>query len=268
MTGSAVLFVGDSHSHGYWGTDQQRHFWQPNNYARIYAEHTGRQTYVYSSPGAPNKKYPRWIKHMLLTHTDITAVVIQSTYLERWLMGINRNLEFLELPLDYFTRKFSEDANLTCYDDFNTQDYSCMEWQEKPEYSYITGYQDSIPALNGHSLWPGYRNSYMQIKFHTEVVTHITMEDYVKDITVIDSICRQHGVQGYIWRINDRVEFPRDFHRFCALSALTVFPTAADQWLRQNLAVDIDAMKLDGEHYDQRAHALIADHFIPQLLAV
>ena len=64
-----LLFVGCSHTNGFWGGrdkdggDLHKQVGDTNNYAEIYAnEIADEKCYAYSSAGASNNKYPRWIK--------------------------------------------------------------------------------------------------------------------------------------------------------------------------------------------------------------
>lgn len=272
MLTNSLLFVGDSHSHGYWYNKNKDKVecWDKNNYAEIYARDVAKiKSYVYSYPGAPNSKYPRWIKNMLNKHSDISTVLVQSTYWDRWLMAVNTDIaEFPEPTLDFLTREYHKEDYITLYDDYHTIDFRKVEWVEKPKWGDIKFYKEQFPDINGGLEWPGYRSEYMHIKFHDEIMTHLTYENYSKDIALIDSICHEHTVPAVLWKINDRVEFPKKFDTFRKLTNVKVFEKPASTWLLENLNINIDTMKVDEEHYNYEAHHLIAKHFIPELLNV
>lgn len=272
MSTNALLFIGDSHSHGYWYNKEKNKVecWDKNNYSEIYARDIAQQqSYIYSYPGAPNSKYPRWIKNMLNKHRDISTVLVQSTYWDRWLMAVNTDIsEFPELPLDYLTYEFSKEQYFTLYEDYHTIDFSKGEWVEKPKWGNIKPYREQFPDINGGLEWPGYSSSYMHIKFHDEIMTHLTYENYSKDIALIDAICSEHNVPAVLWRINDRVEFPKKFNMFRNLTNIKIFEKSAEAWILENLNVNLEDMKVDEEHYSYEAHNIIAKHFIPELLNV
>lgn len=261
-----LLFVGCSHTNGYWhsATTNDKYVWSDNNYAKIYAEELAdSQCYIYSSAGVSNNKYPRWIRHMLNTHPNITGIVIQSTYWDRWMMANNIDLQFRTLDPDYFTRIYAEEEKYILYDDFNTLDYNVIEWNEKAKWPSIGMYEEGCPENNGGYNWPGFDTNYMHMKFHTEIATHLKHEEYCKDIALIDSMC---DVPIYVWRINDKVQFPDKFDTFKPLKNVKIFYQSADTWIKNSLNIDIETMKLDEEHYNQEAHSLIAKHFIPEIL--
>ena len=63
---SKTIFIGCSHSHGYANTSRGLEGWGENNYAELYADEYNKEVVIYSQPGASNRKYPSWVKLMLL----------------------------------------------------------------------------------------------------------------------------------------------------------------------------------------------------------
>ena len=65
-----TLFVGDSHSAGYWAHKiDESNFGSDNCYGRIYSQEIA-PCVVYADPGAPNSVYPRWISSMFKKYID------------------------------------------------------------------------------------------------------------------------------------------------------------------------------------------------------
>jgi hypothetical protein len=263
-----LLFVGCSHTSGYYADDNGPSLWSKNNYAQIYADDIAdKQCYIYGSTGAPNSKYPRWIRHVLNNHENVSGVVIQTTYWDRWSMGNNRTSLFLELPVGHFSYQHTVTDNYICYDDFNTLDHKVLEWNDKALWSQIDYWKWGNPGdIKPGTLWPGYNEGYMQTKFHTEVDTHLTNENYCKDIALIDAMCDEKNIPIYIWQINERVQTAKNLDMFKKLNNVKIFETPATVWLKEELNTDIDTMKVDEEHYNYEAHKLIAHKFIPKVL--
>lgn len=265
-----LLFVGCSHTNGFSGyVDDnkkiQKVTWGTNNYAEIYAnELAENQCYIYASAGACNQRYPRWIRHMLNTHENISGVVVQSTYWDRWLQANNINLAFTQLDPGNFTKCDKETGTVILYDDFTTVNYNEVDWNEKVKWASVGPYEEGCPENNGGYDWPGFDYNYMHIKFHTEINTHLKHEEYCKDIALIDAMC---NVPVYVWRINERTQFPASrFDTFKTLDNVKIFHTPASIWIKEHLNIDIETMTLDGEHYNTEAHKLIAHNFIPEVL--
>lgn len=268
QTPGNLLFVGCSHSNGFWSyTDNNsthKEIWDKNNYAQIYAEQLAdSRCFIYSSAGATNQKYAKWIRHMLNIHPEIKGVVLQSTYWDRWLMACNLSLKFETLDTGYFTRTYAETEKYILYDDFNTIDYSCIEWNEKIKWDSVGQYDEGYPEVNGGYNWVGFDTNYMHMKTHTEIITHLKHDEYCKDIALIDAMC---DIPVYIWRINEAVQFPDRFDLYKTLNNVKVFHTPADKWIQENLNININSMKQDQEHFNFEAHDLIARNFIPEIL--
>lgn len=264
-----LLFVGCSHTNGFWGyvddNGIQKVLWDKNNYAQIYAEELAdSQCYIYSAAGAPNQRYPRWIRHMLNVHPNIKGVVIQSTYFDRWIMAINKELTFHTLDPGHFTRTHKEEEKFILYDDFNTVDYKHLEWNEKVKWDSVAMYEEEYPDVNGGYNWPGFDYNFMHMKFHTDLSTHLKHEEYCKDLALISAMCKDIPV--YVWRINDRTQYPERFDTYSSLNNVKIFDTPASIWIKEKLGVDIEEMTLDQEHYNYDAHKIIAHEFIPELL--
>jgi len=265
-----LLFVGCSHTNGFWGGRNKegtldKFCWDTNNYAEIYAEELAdSQCYIYSSAGACNSKYPRWIRHMLNTHEDVSGVVMQSTYWDRWVMSADMEQHHREVDLGFFTKVEKTSDKVICYDDYNVdKNWKLVEWFEKIKWESIGNYTEGCPEFNGGYDWIGFDTNYMHMKFHTEIATHLKTEEYLKDIALIDAMS---NVPVYVWRINDKVQYPTRFDVYKKLDNIRVFDTPANVWLLENLNIDINTMMLDEEHYNEDAHRIIAQHFIPEIL--
>ena len=130
-----TLFVGDSHSAGYWAHKiDETNFGSDNCYGRIYSQEIG-PCVVYADPGSPNSVYPRWISSMFRKYIDIDKVVIQTTHWDRWKMGHSNELGFTQLPNDYFLATHEEQENFVLHTDFSTVDYSIVEWSDKVKFN-------------------------------------------------------------------------------------------------------------------------------------
>lgn len=265
-----LLFVGCSHTNGFWGGrdkdggDLHKQVGDTNNYAEIYAnELADDKCYAYSSAGATNNKYPRWIKTVIDKH-PVSAIFVQSTYWDRWVMAADPNQKHQELSLDFFTKVLKDTDKFTFYDDFNVdKDWEVVEWFEKIKWDSVGMYTEGCPEMNGGYDWVGFDTNYMHMKFHTEIGTHLKTEEYLKDIALIDAIS---DVPVYVWRMNDKVQYPTKFDVYKKLDNVKVIDTPVTVWLLENLNIDINDMMLDEEHYNEDAHRLIAQHFIPEVL--
>lgn len=261
-----ILFVGDSHSAGYWtDTLNNVHFGDENCYGRIYAEKIS-SSVVYADPGAPNSVYPRWIANMLKTYPVIDKVVIQTTHWDRWKLACSSELGFAHLPINYFTATHEETENFIFHTDYSNRDSSVVEWNEKIKFNNLENGNQKWPAYWAPRDWPGDSQEYYKTSAHHQVLTHLTYENYCKDIALIDSICAEKNIQVYVWRINDYVELPNTKDTFRKLTHTKFFKPSAQSWIKNNLDIDISKMLKDVVHYNKEAHNIIATKFIPEVL--
>lgn len=262
-----TLFVGDSHSGGYWASKTgQVKFGDENCYGRIYSEEIA-PCIVYADPGTSNSVYPRWISAMLEKYTDIDKVVIQTTHWDRWQMGYSKHLGFPELPNDYFLSTTEERKNFTLHSDYSTIDYSIVRWSDKIKFDKISASGNQMwPQHWAPKDWPGHTQEFCNTVVHHQILTHLVYEQYCKDIALIDSMCAGKNIPVYIWRINDDVEIPEKLDSFMPLTQTKLFTASAETWINNNLNIDISTMLQDEVHYNTAAHKLIATKFIPEVL--
>jgi len=104
------------------------------------------------------------------------------------------------------------------------------------------------------------------MKFHTDVTTHLTHETYCRNLSLIDLICKEKDIPVYVWRINDKVDWPKKFDTYSKLSNTKIFPQSAESWINEYQGIDITKTQVDEEHYSVDTHKLIAHKFIPELL--
>lgn len=263
-----TLFVGDSHSGGYWAHSlDDPKFGDTNCYARFYAKEIN-PCIVYADPGAPNSVYPRWISNMLKKYSSIDKIFIQTTHWDRWKMGYSKDIGFTQLPNEYFLTTHEDSEDFTLHTDFSTIDYSVVEWSDKIKFNgknLIDGNQQ-WPQQWAPGSWPGDEQGYYKTVVHHQVLTHLVYEQYCKDIALIDAMCRERDIKVYIWRINDHVELPSNLNEFYNLTQTKLFTTSAQSWIKKNLNKDISKMLQDEVHYNQEAHEIIGTKFIPEVL--
>jgi hypothetical protein len=264
-----LLFVGCSHTNGFWGQRHKdgtldKYIGDKNNYAQIYSnELADGRCYIYSSAGASNNKYPRWIRHMTNTHKDIKGIFVQSTYWDRWVMAADVKQHHRTIEVGHFCKTVKEEEKFIFYDDWNTTDFDVVEWFEKVKWASVGNYTEGCPEFNGGYNWIGFDTNYMHMKFHTDIATHLKTEEYLKDIALIDAMV---NVPVYVWRINDRTQRADTLDVYKTLNNVIHIETPASIWIKENLNIDIETMTLDEEHYNEEAHRLIAHHFIPEVL--
>lgn len=260
-----TLFIGCSHSMGYASElGKESLVWQDNNYAEIYSEIHNKEVIVMASAGCGNRLYPTFLAHALKEHDDIDEVFIQSTYWGRFPLAINPDLNEKSIfPLDFFIVKEPQDsAKVQRYSLGLCQQGKYLETYLKPEtfdYDYFKYLKDTIPFVSE----PDVRNTaHMYIRMWHYNLTHLEQQDYFKDITFIDMLCREKNLPVYLWNINDRCFIPKEVDGFyTSLKQTTIANTDAISFLGKQLENE----KVDSEHYNYNIHKLIATEYIPYI---
>ena len=268
---SRTLFLGDSHSAGYWkDTNNVVHQWDSNNYANVYSDIHNKNVTVYAIPGGCNLKYPTWVRSMLNRYDDIDEIFVQSTYWNRYLIAASKMLEYGDgIPIDLFADYTNTDSTnpLINYITDNTMAGDCIEsveqcWQEL--FQEFKGFSFN-PSTMSTDFAP-FHEKYPYTKLYHEHLTHLQYRQYCSDLYVINSMCKEYGVKWRLWNINDRVYIPKHLELYGALSNCTVAPYSAETWIKKaHNGLDIEKNTLDGEHYPISTHEIIATDYLKYL---
>jgi len=262
------LFIGCSHTMGYrhYDLDTPSTVWQDNNYAEVYSQINDKEVIIMASAGAGNRAYPNFLAHALKEHNDIDEVFIQSTYWGRFPFAINPTLNEKEiLPLDFFIEKDHADWNVIRYSLGLLQKEKYLEQYLKanPEdYSNFKYMLDTSPTRQ-----PDIKSTvYLYIQMWHYNQTHLAQQDYMKDITFCDMLCKAHNLPMYVWNINNRCFIPDNVDGFYTDLTQTKFASIdAITYLQDLTTKNLEEEKVDTEHYNRYVHELIAKEYIPYI---
>jgi len=260
-----TLFIGDSHSHGYFEMGGKISAWQSNNYAEIYANHFNKKTVIYSMPGGCNDKYPVWLKTMFDRYTDFDEVFIQSTYWNRFLLSCSRELdvgEFTKSDL-FLDDTLEKDDLIHRYTDHRVSD-NYVEMIEQPRtenYEQFKGFEfDDMNTTHDFSL---FHEKYTYTKIYHELTTVLQYKNYCMNLFTINELCRRNNVKWYLWNINERVFMPDNLDFFGKIDCVRA-PMTAQEFMKERFDIDTESehYRIDREHYIREIHRKIAvDYF-------
>lgn len=271
---SRSLFIGDSHSHGYYEDKNNQVFgWGQANYAEIYSETNNKKTVIYSMPGACNKKYPAWVAYMLSYYNDIDEVFIQSTYWNRYLLAASKNADVGEdLPINHFStgpndlKKHKNDKMIERWMDKRiTENHVELVCQMQPE---------NMEAFKGFEFkedqytpkFKPFHEKFCYTKLWHESATHLQHREYCGDLFIISNLCKAKGIPLYIWSVNNRVFMPKNNYQiFAPLDNCIFADISAQGYFLDKDGLDIEDTVVDGEHYPYSIHEKIAKEYIPYL---
>lgn len=269
------LFIGDSHSIGYSATDEKIIEWDDNNYAEIWHKNTNIPVIICASPGVGNYKYAEWVKCLVDKHPDISRIFLQSTYWNRFRICANQNLDFgfADYTLDSLLGPAEVDPklpgeNILRYSDLKIKD-KFVEMQLKPAihiYERFKGFRIDTKLEENPSDIEALKEEYMYTKVWYELQTQLQYIQYCKDMFIIDKICKEHNIQCFLWRINDRCHFPESFDMFGSLDTIKIVVKSAENYITEKFDIDAKSQTIDYEHYNKTIHTLIAENFIPWVI--
>lgn len=264
-----ILFVGDSHSMGYIdpGTKISDKFfiWQSNNYAELYAKKHNKQAVIMASSGCGNREYVNFLAQAFKLYDDIDEVFVQSTYWGRFPLAVNPDLNEKQIfPLDFFLEKDQTDDLIHRYSVGLVQQERYLQnyTKPKPEDWGIEYHKETSPSLLPNLS----TSSYMYIQMYHYLQTHLEQQDYFRNMLLCDTLCERNNAKLHIWNINDRCFIPKETSSFYTdLKVTTIADMPAIPYVKQFSEIDPELCKADSEHYNEYAHNLIAEYYIPYI---
>lgn len=283
---SKTLFVGCSHTCGYFVSNGSHkecssalsvsndiHQWALNNYAEIYAKENNKEIIIYSMQGATNCKYVDWIGYCLKKY-DIDEIFVQSTYWNRYKIAASFSKEIdiqKEIPLGHFTYE----KDLPRNNEQNDLVTRLSDREESLEVAEIV----RQPLLEDYKSFKGHKfnkegkyiyetaltDNYSKTKLWNELATHIQHRNYVKDLLVIDNLCRFYNIPWHLFNMNINQYIPPNLDFYTPLTNCKRSPVSVQDFLEQTQGIDSKDYLIDVEHLNEEYHKLIAKHYIPFL---
>ena len=280
---SKTLFVGCSHTCGYFMSDGSHkecdsalstlddiYKWANNNYAEYYSEQNNKEVVIYSMQGATNCKYVDWIGYCLKTY-DIDEIFVQSTYWNRYKIAAQFSQEIdiqNEVPLGHFVMdnlpRGDNDLVIRLSDD--EESLEAAEIVRQPALSDYKSFKGHKFNKAGEYIYEtSLTDNYSKTKLWNELVTHIQHRNYVKDLLVIDNLCRFHNVPWHLFNMNINQYIPPNLDFYTPLTNCKRAPVSVQDFLEQTQGIDNKDYLIDVEHLNADYHELIAKHYIPFL---
>lgn len=266
----AILFVGCSHSSGYQtDVNEKVSLWNSNCYPQIYSQLFDKEVVIYAEAGVGNYMYPNWVKNVLDRH-DIEKVVIQSTYWNRYHLMINQNLDygFGVHTSDYFIDESEpRDEKIIRYTDFFIRENTLQFYTKMDMFQQFRGIDiavnDGKSNRNIRDVLGELRdNDYSYTKTWFELITPLAYTGFIKDFMIIDRLCEKANIPCYVWRINDRIEMPEQLDFYMPFTNTIFEHQSAEEWIEDRYDLDISKETIDGEHYNDKVHEIIAKDYL------
>ena len=269
---SRALFIGDSHTCGYWSHPTKEGpgsytYWNDNNYAEVYSEINNKPVAIYAMAGVNNRVYTDWIKSMFNRYQDIDEVFLCMAPFNRFTLGFDSKLDVEVVPVDHFMAAM-EDNNgiIDKYCDHTISKDSIQLYNKPTSDDYNT-----FPGIDFDASTTGLKNpdlrkhTFMQVKLFFEMNSFLEKRDFLLNVFAWDRLCQENNAKLYLFNMTERLKYPSDFKYYGQLSNTVVSQKTVEGYLSSK---HIDHTKFfieDKEHYNREYHTLIAEKFIPWL---
>ena len=277
-----IAAIGCSHTSGYHVGDMpeakedmtQEHWpysgkWNNNNWAEHYINSKDADGVIFANPQNGWWTYSEWLSHLFKTYDDIEEVVVQMTYWNRFRLSIQFPTHYENIvPLDATYIKELTKGRIDCWYPANqTLDGSV---NDIPMQVWPMDFQKEVPFKSVYDpdfklAKPDLRNEpYMTVKTWMEVMSLKAQREWFKEIYIIQELCRNNGAKVKLFGINSWTWIPKEMNKeFFDFDYIQVAKTTVEDWFLQQKDINVGNYTVDGEHFDEMIHKMIATEYLP-----
>lgn len=268
---SRALFIGDSHSCGYWSDPVKTGpgsytYWNDNNYGEIYSKELDKPVVIYAMAGVNNRVYTDWLACMFEKYNDIDEVFICLSPFNRFRLAFDGVLSDDVVPIDHFTTKMeSSDGVIDRYCDMTIQGENLQLFNKALDTDYTKFPGIDIDLAKGLGKPNIRKNTYMEVKLFFELNSFIEKRDFLLDVYAWDRMCADNNAKLYLFNFTERLKYPQTFEYYGKLKNTVVASKSVEGYLLSKM---IDHKKYyleDNEHYNREYHSFVATKYIPWL---
>tara|TARA_R110000782_G_scaffold73421_5_gene146880 strand:+ start:4571 stop:5428 length:858 start_codon:yes stop_codon:yes gene_type:complete len=272
--------IGCSHTSGYHVADIPKHptmenwpfsgKWHDNNWAEYYINDKGNDGVIFANPQHGWWSYSEWLSHLFQTYNDISEVVVQMTYWNRFRLAVQYPMHYENLiPLDILYTKDTTKGKIDCWFPKNgTEDNSVWDI---PMQAFKEDFQTELPFVVRYDPEfkidePDLRSiPYMTVKTHMEIMSLKAQREWFKEIYILQEMCRQKGASLKLFGLNSWTWIPKlkEMNKYFDFNYIQVAEDTVEDWFLQKKDINVGTHTLDGEHFDKEIHKMIALEYIP-----
>jgi hypothetical protein len=205
-------------------------------------------------------------------YNDIDEVFVQTSYWNRYLIACSKNLNSGDgMNPNHFSNgpnpppSSNDNPLIERWADIRiTDEHIELVEQCRPElFEQFKGL--NYNENNITSNWMPFNEKYSYTKLWHESLTHLQYREYCGNLYIIDNMCKEYGVNWYLWNINDRVYIPKNYQFFGDLKNCIKCDMSAQKFIKKRYRYDIDNKTIDSEHYFYETHKIIASEYLEHL---
>lgn len=249
--------------------------WNDNNWAEFYINNKDADGVIFANSSNGWWEYSEWLSHLFKTYDDIKEVVVQNTYWNRFRLSMMDPPDYENMvPLDelyhlehkkgnidlWLKRIHNEkrdvfDIPFQCY----PQDYSDrLHFNVKFDPRFMV----DEPDLRAEP--------FMKVKTWMEIMSLKAQREWFKEMYILQELCRNNGAELKLFSLNkwtwipDEMLIPQLRNSFYKFDHIQVASSHVEEWFLREKKLDITKETIDGEHFGEDIHKIIALEYLPQ----
>tara|TARA_B100000900_G_C20488456_1_gene678501 strand:+ start:258 stop:1136 length:879 start_codon:yes stop_codon:yes gene_type:complete len=249
--------------------------WNDNNWAEFYINDKNADGVIFANSSNGWWEYSEWLSFLFKKYDDIKEVVVQNTYWNRFRLSMMDPPDYERMvPLDelyhlehkkgnidlWLKRLHNEEKNVfdipfQCY----PEDYSNrLHFNVKFDPRFMM----DEPDLRAEP--------YMKVKTWMEIMSLKAQREWFKEMYILQELCRNNGAELKLFSLNkwtwipDEMLIPQLRNSFYNFDHIQVAPTHVEEWFLREKKMDITKTTIDGEHFGEDIHKIIALEYLPK----
>lgn len=249
--------------------------WHDNNWAEFYINSKDADGVIFANSSNGWWEYSEWLSFLFKKYDDIKEVVVQNTYWNRFRLTMMDppdyenmvphdelyHLEHKKGKIDLWLKKLHNDERkifdipLQCYpEDYEKRLYFNVKFDPR----FMMG----APDLRAEP--------YMKVKTWMEIMSLKAQREWFKEMFILQELCRRNGAELKLFSLNkwtwipDEMLIPKLRNSFYNFDYIQVANSHVEEWFLREKKVDITKKTVDGEHFGDDIHKIIALEYIPQ----
>ena len=111
---------------------------------------------------------------------------------------------------------------------------------------------------------------YMKVKTWMEIMSLKAQREWFKEMFILQELCRRNGAELKLFSLNkwtwipDEMLIPKLRNSFYNFDYIQVAPNHVEEWFLREKKLNITKETVDGEHFGDDIHKIIALEYLPQ----
>lgn len=243
--------------------------WNDNNWAEFYINNKDADGVIFANSSNGWWEYSEWLSHLFKTYDDIKEVVVQNTYWNRFRLSMMDPPDYENMvPLDELYHLEHKKGNIDLW--LKRIHNEKRDVFDIPFQCYPQDYSDRLHfnvKFNPRFMVdePDLRaEPFMKVKTWMEIMSLKAQREWFKEIYIIQELCRNNGAKVKLFGLNSWTWIPKEMNKeFFDFNYIQVAKTTVEDWFLQQKDINVGNHTVDGEHFNEMIHKMIATEYLP-----